>query len=464
MRDLENEQRTFQSELAAINAEYDENKRIVAMEYESYYNSLRNVAAMQVNYPPEVMYVNAYPPTTYATPQIITQGIIQPFQYISPPQALVVAQQTPVLQQPSLLPQSTQVMPVVNIDINTPTLLQPSVAPQILVTFPPPTEPPAVIVETPTLPPQPIIVNLPPTVAPQLVPDHTGHIASLNQFIDTCVSIAKQSPSHGSLILGKLQTIRSGIGALLPTDPSTGIMLNSFSSQVNALLPSINALPRKTVSEVWIDPIRVSSRGERDKLDKLVVQETSGVVEITNARGNDEEVNIATSIPNMFSLVSNKATRNHRLKVFRDHKSRQIKIIATCFHRRFKRHSQKERWFFSYTCDDTSTSLLALTDSGRNDLTKSVLKVVCHSKDFAKRLILEKPNRDIRCHLNKWTDIARGLSDPKFFALDYGGKKAWRSLVDGSGCFNRDEALINSRCRAPKRSSRTNSSRKHDYD
>jgi hypothetical protein len=315
---------------------------------------------------------------------------------------------------------------------------------------------PVVIVEAPTVSPQPILV------APQVITDHSAHIASLVQFVDTCVLIAKQSPSHGTPIVMKLQTIRSGITTLVPTDASTGSLLTSFASQVNSLLPSLNALPKKTVSEVWIDPLRISSRDERDKLDSLVMQETTGNVEVTNAGGNDEEVNIATSIPNMFSVVSNKATTNHRLKVLRDHKSRQIKVIATCNYRRFKRHSEKERWFFSFTCDDSSSSLVALTDSGKNSLTKSVLKVVCHSKELAKRLILEKQNRDNRCHMNKWTDIARSIPEPKFFALDFDGKRAWRGLVDGTGCFNKDEALIHSHCKSTKSSGSGSRKRKHD--
>ena len=409
LHELDREQQGFNSELNRIAATYDDSRRAIAMQYNALNSIMRSVAPIQLHNPPEGVYVNAYPlvPWNPSSPYV-KGGLIQPFV-------------------PSVASQITPVSSVVTMPVT------PVPQPEIVV-LPSPPPAPSVVVGTLVAPTQPIM------------PDFALFIQALLQFIETCLSLVRLS-SSGNNLETELDRIRSSVLSLRGiTDSGAGGRLVSLSQEVNSLLPRINALPRKTISEVWIDPLRVSSRDERNKLDQLVIQEARSTVSVSQGGIRDEEINIQSSIPNMFTIATNARTSHHHLKVLWDVKSRQLKLVAVCHRREFQKHSDKPRWFFAFTCDDQGGSMKALTDPGRNHMAQSVLKVVCHSKEFARRLVLESVHREDRCRISKWSTIAQGLGEPKFSKLDRNGRSIWRSLVEHRGCFDRDESKLHSRC------------------
>lgn len=409
LHELDREQQYFNAELGRVAAEYEDSRRAISLEYNSLNSIMRAVAPTQLNNPPEGVYVNAYPQVPWiASNPFVQRGIIQPFIHTVPPQIYPV--------QPTVV---TPAIPTPQLEVSS-------------VTSVPPT--PLVVTENTAVPIQTVI------------PDFGLFISSLLQFIDTCISLVSLSTSRSNLET-ELLRIRSSVLSLRASgEVDVGGKLASLAREVNSLLPKINALPRRTVSEVWIDPLRVSSRDERNKLDRLVQQEAKETVSLSQSGFGTEEVNIESSIPNMFTIAGTARTSHHRLKVLWDVKSKQVKLVAVCHRREFHRNSDKPRWFFAFTCDDHGGSMRALADPGRNHLTQAVLKVVCHSKEFARRLVLESVHREDRCMISKWSTIAQGLGEPKFSKLDRHGRNIWRSLIERRGCFDSDESRIHSRC------------------
>jgi hypothetical protein len=278
------------------------------------------------------------------------------------------------------------------------------------------------------------------------LPDFGYFISALLQYIDTSLQLVRSSLSGQQLEM-ELQEIRANVESLRgSTSTNLAESLQAISNRINLLLPRINVLPRRTISEVWIDPLRVTSREERNQLDRLVQQETTTKVTVADSGHRDEEINIQSSIPNMFTVAKNAATSHHRLKVLWDARSKQIKLVVICNHREFKKHSDKPRWFFAFTCWERNSSIGALMERGRNDLTQAVLKVVCHSKEFARRLVLDRSQRESRCLISKWSGIANGIPEPPFARFDRRGKYIWKSLIDGRDCFDREESRIHSTC------------------
>ena len=392
MEELDMEQREFQSELGSVNAEHENSKRQFMSEYTTYINSLRNMAAFQVSYPTDQVYVNAY----------------------------------------SGAASSASIRP----------------APILPITLPSPITPPSTIsmstgVDLPTLPAVPGLPTLPSvSVAP--APDYSSYAATLLSFIETCSSLCKQSPT-GGLIGGRLEKIRLDVASRQSSGTLSQESLTGYANSVNGLLAELNKLPRsKTISEVWVDPQLVSGKEDQRKLDQLVLQESTSKVALASF-SSDEELNSQSAIPNVFSLSQNKNSHNHRIKVFRDRKAGQIKLIATCHYKRFSKH-RGERFFLAFTCQDTNSSFGALADAGRNRLSESVLKVICHSKEFAKKLILNQEARIDRCNLSKWSSLAQGIGQPIYRRLDRGGRRAWAALQSGTGCFSRTEGEINANC------------------
>ena len=369
LAELDMEQRQYQTDLQTVNSDYERNKQVIVDEYSRYLQSLRSMAAFQVNYPRDQVYVNAYQGSTVS-------GVkdLNPFPL------------------PSSSPYSVAAAP--------------SLTSSLLTT--------SSIVTTPAA-----------------VVDYTEYTSSLLSFIENCLSLSTSSPQ----ITSELKTIKTEI---LASSQSSVSFLADRATRVNALLTQINKLPREsTLSEVWVDPQSVSGRADQVKLDQLVMQESKSKVALTGM-----------AIPDLFSLANTQDTRAHRLKVFRDRKSRQIKLIATCFYKRFARH-RGERFFLAFTCPDTDNSFTALTATGKNRLSESALKVICHSKKFAKRLVLEA--KTTRCSISEWSVIVEGLSgDTKF--KDRSGKAAWNALKQGTGCFSKKDSEITSNCRNGKRS------------
>jgi predicted transglutaminase-like cysteine proteinase len=282
--------------------------------------------------------------------------------------------------------------------------------------------------------------------APALV-DVSGYRDALLKFIDTCTTVASQARA-GQAVVSQLNSSKAM--AMAATTQDT---LNSVASQVNALLSQINSLPRKTISEIWIDPSTIGSTEDRQKLNRLVLQETRSTVSANDRVFVDAgEINTATEVPQLFSVTSSQSSRHHKLKVFRDHKSNQIRIMATCNVKGFEStRSSLESWFFAFTCDDSSRSLTALAEKGTNYLARAVLKVVCHSKEFSKKLVLEPSNRVDRCSVGKWSAIANGIdSSTNFKHLDKKGRRYWRMLTEGTGCFSTDDSSIGANCGSRK--------------
>jgi len=415
LHELNREQHNFNVELQNVAAHFEESRRAVAMEYNSLNSLMRSVAPIQLNNPPEGVYVNAYtyPQVQWGNPNSFTNyGTMQPFVYTIP-QAQPVAQTVVMITSTPNPP--IELMTVTTAWSSPTSSIVPSVASAA--------------------------INHP------IIPDNGLFISSLLQYIETCLSLVRVSAA-GSNLVAQLERIKSSVLSIRGvTDTDASERLVTLSREVNDMLPRINALPRKTISEVWIDPLRVSSRDERTKLDRLVQQEMSVTVSVSDSAGlRDEEIHIESSIPNMFTIASNARTSHHRLKVLLDSKSMQLKLVAVCHQREFHKHSEKERWFFAFTCDVQGSAIRALADPGRNRLTQSILKVVCHSKEFARRLVLEKIHREDRCRLSKWSTIARGVPEPRFSKFDRRGREIWRSLLDRRGCFGPDESSIHSRC------------------
>ncbi len=382
LHELDVDQRNYEESLRAVSVEYESTKERMRMEMDAYMNLMRNMASLQNSYPTSAVYANAFPPANYYSRPYVSDGLIKPFAIPSPP--IVTA--------------TTQV--------------------------------------TPTTP-----IAAPVTSATPVL-DLSGYKDALTKFTDTCIVVAGQSRS-GASIVSQLQAWKAAISTSTSQES-----LNAIASQINGILTQINNLPRKTVSEVWIDPTQVGSSSDRQKLNQLVRQEMESRVALNEpAMSTDGEVNSGSEIPRMFSYAASQSSRHHKLKVFRDFQSQQIRISATCNYRGFKSDSERdEHWYLSFTCDDSSKSLVVLGEKGRNRLSKAVLKVLCHSKEFSRRLVVDRNNRSDRCSIGKWREIAKGVGSAKYSWNDRSGKKYWKMLMEGSECFNKDEASINSNC------------------
>ena len=421
LKELDRDQQNFQLALSSAANGLEESRRVIAMEYDSLNSFMRSVAPVQWSYPPETVYVNAYPhaqmPLFQSSP-FMHGGSIQPFMGI---QSVVKPTVPPVSSS-----QLSQPTPVTVTEVNTP-------SPVVYTTS-----------TTPIVPPQPVLVQQQSQIQPQ---DFGTFISALLQFIETGLSLVRLSTT-GKHLEAELERIKMRVMALngTPDMINMGLTLQSLAAEVNLLLPQINALPRRTISEVWIDPLRVSSRTERDRLDQLVQQESVIKVAVSEPEQREEEINVLSSIPNMFVVATNAKTSHHRLKVLWDIRSKQLKLVAVCHQREFRKHSEKARWFLAFTCDDTGTSMRALLDRGHNLLAQSVLKVVCHSKELARRLVLDTNFRADRCFISKWANLAQGIPEPKFSRLDRFGKGAWKSLAERRGCFDTDESRISRTC------------------
>ena len=434
LHELDLDQRNFQAELSSVNSQFESSKQRIMSEYQDYLQSVQSMAAMQVSYPPEVIYVNAQPPPSLQpilmSSPYVQQGIIQPMALPPPPPAPIMVQAPP---------------PPAQIIVEVPT-----VAPQI------------VYVTQPTAAPTPQAPQVVYVTPAPVMMDYSSYIASMIQFLDTCAIVASQSSSGGS-ISSQLASMRSEVVGHQASNTATLEYLSTVTSRVNALLGRINSLPRKTVSEVWIDPEMVGSEVDQKKIDQLVVQESGSKVSMNTSPWNEDLTKV--EIPNLFSLSVRRHSRNHRVKIFKDVKSKQIKLVATCGFRNFKKGSG-ERFFFSFTCEDSSRSFTAMADpKRRNKLAMVVLKTVCHSKDLAKKLVLDPTGKANRCSLSKWSELAAGMSRPKFFSLDFKGKRIWKMLEQGGGCFSKNESEINSSCSSrSKRRKTKKSSRKQSDD
>ena len=183
----------------------------------------------------------------------------------------------------------------------------------------------------------------------------------------------------------------------------------------------------KSNLEVWVDPESVSSVAEQRRLDQLVLQETRA------------RVSLGSNAPSLFSMKSNRDSRQNKVRVFHEEKTGDIKLMATCGYKRFRKHAG-ERFFLSFTCSSTSSSFSVLS----GDLLESVMHVVCRSKQFARKLVLKQQMN--RCAISQWWRIAEGIDVPKFSKFDRKGKRAWNALKAGSGCFSKNESNILSTC------------------
>lgn len=396
MHELDVDQRNYEESLRAVSVEYESTKERMRLEMDAYMNLRRNMASLQATYPTSALYANAYPPANYYSRPYVTDGLIKPFE----------------------LPPSTMVIP--------------------------PPVPPAPIAP---IAPFPSATLAPIVTPPASIVDLTGYKDALTKFADTCIIVAGQSRTGGTLV-SQLQSWKSAI----PVSPSQE-SLNAIASQINNIIPQINTLPRKTVTEIWIDPTQVGSSSDREKLNQLVRQEMESRVALNEpAMSSEGEINTGSEIPRMFSFSASQNSRHHKLKVFRDFQSKQIRLSATCNFRGFNKDSEKdEHWYLSFTCDDAAKSLVVLGEKGRNRLSKAVLKVLCHSKEFSRKLVLERTNRSDRCSIGKWSDLAKGIGNANYSWNDRSGKKYWKMLMDGSDCFSKDDDSINANCGKKKR-------------
>lgn len=412
LHELELEKQNFEQGLSQARQEYDRSRQIIESEYGTYMARIKSLAAMQSSYSQEMVYVNAFSPVPHMNSSPFVQhGYVQPFGLPGSHQASTYSPQTVVVQ----VGNGVQAFSPVGA-LNTETRRG--------------------------APPQLQSVTQ-AKGKPTLIADQQSVVGALTNFIDTCNQVASFSHA-GSGVSHELMGLRSDILSHETHHSISSDYLGKVTSSINALVPQINSLPRKTMVEVWIDPEHVASAEDRRKLDRLVVEEARSSVTLPSSPGSDEMT--SCEIPNIFSLSVHKSSRNHRLRIFKDTRNRQIKLVATCGYRNFKR-SEGERYFLSFTCDDTSRSFSELASHTRRSiLAKSVLKVVCHSKELARKLIFDDTGRVSRCSLSKWSELANGVPRPHFASFDSKGKGIWNMLHYGEGCFTKYESAINSSC------------------
>jgi hypothetical protein len=265
-----------------------------------------------------------------------------------------------------------------------------------------------------------------------------SRIEGLRQLKDSLIGFLdfhlKILPGHD-----RLESLRTAL--LHATDETLTLeLISSTADEIKTILPLINdRLERKSVhrlTEVWIDTSQLTNKKDKKATMKFLLGERKRGDHPGPQTSSDE-------IHPIFSLTVHKHSRHKYLRVFRDHTKNQIKIIGVCGSRR------SNPYLFSFTCPADSRSMGLLSEQRRaNNLADAVMRVTCFSKNFARHLVMSSESKTDRCSLSKWSQIASKaiLDEPSSFGVDIKGKKAFKMLRNGKGCFSKDEADIEVTC------------------
>jgi hypothetical protein len=258
---------------------------------------------------------------------------------------------------------------------------------------------------------------------------------NLRKFFDLCLSRATGA---------ELDILRS-LGASMVDQNRTELnpeVLARMVTEMNSLLPVLNKAYQgmghgnSTSLDVWVDTSQVQSRKDRKKLKRLFFEERK-----KREHSSPALVSMQGDIPSLYSLTVHRHSRHNRLRVFRNLRLHKVKIVGVC-------EAGKDPYMFSFECDDSIRSMLLLGDTRRqNNVADAVLKITCHDKGIAKRLVNDPLARTDRCFLSKWSNIAATEAiDHKVGLTDRKAKRAFRQLKTGEGCFAKDEFDIEIDC------------------
>ena len=261
------------------------------------------------------------------------------------------------------------------------------------------------------------------------------YTANLRKFIEFCISRAAGAEQEVLRSLGASMLNRNE--SQFDRDTLAGIV-EKVNSVISSLNIAIQGLPsRESMSlDVWIDSSQVQDRKDKKKLNRLFFEERK-----KRQHSSTPLVPLQGDIPSLYSLTVHRHSRHNRLRVFRNIQLHKVKIVGIC-------EAGKDPYMFSFECDDSSRSILLLVDSRRqNKVADAVLKVTCHAKAFAKRLVDDPLARADRCFLSKWSGIAATESiEPQLGLTDRKAKRAFHQLKNGDGCFAKEELDIDIDC------------------